>query len=178
MFRSFMGIVLVALPLLARTSEYERAQKLIGNEQYEQAAQVLEKAPQNDVDNLELLGEAYVGLKDFKKAIDVLDRAAGIAPTRSMIQVWLGRAWGHRAEANKLMAFSWARKAKDAFERAVALDGRNIDALDDLFEYYVNAPAIVGGGLDKAETVAKKIAMIDPDKGKRLMTVVSRERSK
>ena len=80
MFRSFMGIVLVALPLLARTSEYERAQKLIGNEQYEQAAQVLEKAPQNDVDNLELLGEAYVGLKDFKKAIQDFDEAIRLKP--------------------------------------------------------------------------------------------------
>ena len=95
-----------------------------------------------------------------------------------MIQSGSSRAWGHRAEADNWMAFSWARKAKDAFEKAVALDGKNIDALDDLFEYYVNAPAIVGGGLDKAETVAKKIAMIDPDKGKRLMTVVSHERSK
>ncbi len=178
MFRKLLGVVLVALPLVARTPEWEKAQKLVGDQQYQQAATVLEKAPQNDPDNLELLGEAYVGLKDFKKAIDVLDRAAGIAPARSMVQVWLGRAWGYRAEGNKLMAFSWARKAKEAFEKAVALDGRNIDALDDLFEYYVNAPAIVGGGLDKAEQVAKKIAQIDPDKGKRLMTLVSKERGK
>jgi tetratricopeptide (TPR) repeat protein len=168
---------MLVVPLLAKTPEWEKAQKLVGNEQYQQAAAVLEQAPQNDPDNLELLGEAYVGLKDFKKAIDVLDRAAGLAPARSMVQVWLGRAWGHRAEGNKLMAFSWARKAKDAFEKAVALDGKNIDALDDLFEYYVNAPAIVGGGLDKAEQVAKKVAMIDPDKGKRLMAVVAKERN-
>jgi hypothetical protein len=40
----------------------------------------------------------------------------------------------------------------------------------------VNAPAIVGGGLDKAEQIAKKVAMIDPDKGQRLMAVVSKER--
>jgi hypothetical protein len=40
----------------------------------------------------------------------------------------------------------------------------------------VNAPAIVGGGLDKAEQVAKKIAMIDPARGQRLMTVVAKER--
>jgi tetratricopeptide (TPR) repeat protein len=177
MFRIQLGVV-VAIPLLARTPEWDRAQKLIGNEKYEQAAAVLEKAPQNDPDNLELLGQAYVGLKEFKKAIDVLDKAAGIAPTRSMIHVWLGRAWGHRAEGNKLMALSWARKAKEAFEKAVALDNKNIDALDDLFEYYVNAPAIVGGGLDKAEQVAKKIAQVDPDKGQRLMTVIARERKK
>jgi cytochrome c-type biogenesis protein CcmH/NrfG len=176
MFRILLGVVVLSLPLLAKTPEWDRAHKLIGNEQYEQAASVLEKAQQNDPDNLELLGEAYIGLKDFKKAIDVLDRAAGIAPTRSMIHVWLGRAWGHRAENNKLMALSWARKAKDAFEHAVALDGRNIDALDDLFEYYVNAPAIVGGGLDKADQIAKKIAQIEPDKGKRLMSVVAKER--
>lgn len=177
MFRIFLGVML-AVPLLAKTPEYDRAEKLVGNEQFQQAAVILERAPQNDPDNLELLGQAYVGLKEFKKAIDVLDKASGLAPTRSMVQVWLGRAWGHRAEANKIMALSWARKAKDAFEKAVSLDGKNIDALDDLFEYYVNAPAIVGGGLDKAEQVAKKIAMIEPDKGQRLMAVVAKERNK
>lgn len=177
MFRILMGVVLVAAPLLARTPEWERAKKLVGDEQFQQAAAVLEKAPQNDPDNLELLGQAYVGLKEFKKAIDVLDKAAGIAPARSMVQVWLGRAWGHRAEGNKLMAFSWARKAKDAFERAVQLDNKNVDALDDLFEYYINAPGVVGGGVDKAEKVAKQIATIDAGKGQRLLAVVERKRN-
>ncbi|MEI9813286.1 MAG: tetratricopeptide repeat protein [Acidobacteriota bacterium] len=177
MFRLFLCTVL-ALPLLAKTPEWEPAQKLLDADQFKQAAVLLEKAPQNDPDNLQLLGEAYFGLKDFKRAIDVLDRAAGIAPARSMIHLWLGRAWGRRAESNKFMALSWARKAKDAFERAVNLDNKNVEALDDLFEYYVSAPGIVGGGLDKAETVAKQVASIDPAKGQRLLSKVAEERRK
>jgi predicted Zn-dependent protease len=43
----------------------------------------------------------------------------------------------------------------------VALDPGNLEALSDLFEYYLQAPAIVGGGVDKAEKVAARIARLD-----------------
>jgi cytochrome c-type biogenesis protein CcmH/NrfG len=174
---SLVALFLCSAVLLSgRTPEWERAYSLVQKADYQQAVTVLEKAPDKDPDNLQLLGEAWLGLKEFKKAVDVLERAAEIAPKSSTIQLWLGRAWGRRAEANKLMAFSWARKAKDAFERAVALDGKNHEALDDLFEYYVEAPAIVGGGLDKAEVVAKQIAAMDAAKGQRAMDRLAKAR--
>jgi hypothetical protein len=36
----------------------------------------------------------------------------------------------------------------------VQLNPRNMDALSDLFEYYLEAPGFMGGGLDKAAGVA------------------------
>ena len=177
--RGMSRILLLLCPLViasAATPEWERAHSLVQKADFQQAVAVLEKAPDKDPENLQLLGEAWIGLKDFKKAVDVLEKAASIAPKSSNIQLWLGRAWGRRAEANKLMAFSWARNAKAAFERAVALDNKNREALDDLFEYYVEAPPIVGGGLDKAEVVAKQIAAIDSTKGQRAMERLAKAR--
>jgi tetratricopeptide (TPR) repeat protein len=175
MFRLAL-LICSALVVSAKTPEWDRAYAFVQKADYQQALSVLEKAPATDADNLQLQGEAWIGLKEFKKAADVLERAAELAPKSSNIQLWLGRAWGRRAEANKLMALSWARNAKDAFEKAVALDGKNRDALDDLFEYYVEAPGIVGGGLDKAERVAQKITAIDPAAGRRAMDRIARER--
>ena len=79
---------------------------------------------------------------------------------------WLGRAYGKRAEtANPLSAAMLAPKARTAFEKAVTLDSKNKDALDDLFDYYLEAPGFLGGGFDKAGAVAEKISAIDPGEG-------------
>jgi tetratricopeptide (TPR) repeat protein len=58
-----------------------------------------------------------------------------------------------------------ASKARQAFERAVALDPKNSDALSDLFDYYLEAPGFLGGGYDKAMTVAENTARLDPAQG-------------
>ena len=36
------------------------------------------------------------------------------------------------------------------FEKSVELDGKNLEAINDLFSYYLEAPGFLGGGLDKA----------------------------
>ena len=41
----------------------------------------------------------------------------------------------------------------------------NLDAQSDLFEYYLEAPGFLGGGLDKAEATAAQIAKISPADG-------------
>jgi tetratricopeptide (TPR) repeat protein len=170
------AVLMLALPLAAKTAEWDRARAMADAKQYKQAIAVLEKASQNDAENLELLGEAYYETKDYKKAVDVLERATELNPKSSNGQLWLGRAWGRRAESNKLMGLSWARKAKDGFEKAVSLDPFNSEALDDLFEFYLEAPGIVGGGLEKAEGVARKILQRDKAWGEKLLSKVAAKR--
>jgi tetratricopeptide (TPR) repeat protein len=121
-----------------------------------------------DAGNLELLGQCWLMLGDFKKATDALDRAAAIdpAPGDSMIQTWLGRAWGRRAEASfALLAAGYATKSRQAFEKALQLNPGNTDALGDLFDFYVDAPGLVGGGLEKAAALLPQFARYDPGGG-------------
>ncbi len=56
------------------------------------------------------------------------------------------------------MAGVHASKARQCFERAVALDPHNREAKNDLFDFYLNAPGFLGGGMEKAEAIAKSIA--------------------
>ena len=58
-----------------------------------------------------------------------------------------------------------ASKARQYFEKAVQLNPRNLEALTDLFEYYLEAPGFLGGGLDKAEATSARIAEIDAAEG-------------
>jgi len=55
-----------------------------------------------------------------------------------------------------------AAKARQYLEKAVALSPHYSEALNDLFAYYLEAPGILGGGLDKAEAIAQRIAERSP----------------
>ncbi|HZY63912.1 MAG TPA: tetratricopeptide repeat protein [Edaphobacter sp.] len=108
------------------------------------------------------------------EAIHECERAAANDPGNSVTQMWLGRAYGMKAErANPLIAFSLARKVHAAFERAVQLDSQNIQAMSDLGEYYVDAPAIVGGGLDKAGALADRMQARFPAQAHRLRAMIA-----
>jgi tetratricopeptide (TPR) repeat protein len=76
--------------------------------------------------------------------------------------MWLGRALGEQASnASFWSAYSLVKRARAEFETAVRLDPKNAEALADLGEFYVDAPGIVGGGLDKAESVALELDRVD-----------------
>jgi tetratricopeptide (TPR) repeat protein len=116
----------------------------------------------SDPEALRAAGGRYLAQGDLKRAIDVLERAASLDPASSRTYLLLGRAYGHRAEtAFAVAAPALAVKARLNLEKAVALDPRNWDATDDLFEFYLEAPALLGGGNAKALVLADRIATHD-----------------
>lgn len=108
---------------------------------------------------------------DYKKAQQAFAQAVEADPGNADYRLWLGRAYGRRAESNSglkmLASYGLARKARACFERAAALDGNNLAALESLFRYYIEAPAIVGGGASKAFAAAQQIAALNPAAGAR-----------
>jgi tetratricopeptide (TPR) repeat protein len=125
----------------------------------------IEKSP-NDASLYFLLGESYYQLREFPRAVASLERAVQLAPKDSEYQDWLGKAYGRKAEESLfLSAMSWARKTHREFEIAVELDPRNFEAQRDLIRYEMNAPAIVGGGDDKALKHIDGLEKIDPIQG-------------
>lgn len=127
---------------------------------------VLGAIPKGDAQVQELTGRNYYMLGDFKRASEALERAFGAEASNADYALWLGRAYGRRAETSgPFTAPGWASKARQCFEKAAHLNPRNLDALSDLFEYYLEAPGILGGGMDKAQTVAGQMARVDPSEG-------------
>jgi tetratricopeptide (TPR) repeat protein len=85
-------------------------------------------------------------------------------------QLWLGRAYGMKAQsAGPIAGFKLARKVQASFARAVELNPNNVAALNDLGEYDVDAPFIVGGGLDKAQLLADRMMPRFPAAAHRLL---------
>jgi tetratricopeptide (TPR) repeat protein len=108
------------------------------------------------------MGRSQFMSGNFKEATASFEKAVASDPNNSAYSHWLGRAWGRRAETSSwVTAVQYARKARESFEKAVALDPRNIEAINDLFEFYLEAPGFLGGGIDRANGLLGKIKAID-----------------
>ncbi len=118
----------------------------------------------NDAESYNLRSRAYYATEQWDDSIQNGERAVGLQGNDSQYHLWLGRAYGQKAAeiGNPLTAASLARKAKAEFERAVELNPRNVSARSDLSEYYIQAPAIMGGGLAKAKSQASELQNLDP----------------
>lgn len=124
----------------------------------------------------QLLCRVYYAQEMEDAAIQQCELAASQDPSNSNTQMWLGRAYGMKASnANPLIAFGLARKVRYAFERAVQLDPENVQAMNDLGEFYVDAPAIVGGGLDKARALASRMQPQFSSQSHRLLALIASE---
>jgi Flp pilus assembly protein TadD len=141
----------------------ERASRHFQRTEYRQAIQLLEPEAQRNPEAMFVSGKAWFMLGEFKKAGELFERATQAAPGESEYFHWLGKAWGRRAEtASFLTAPRYASRCREAFEKAVQLDASNVEAMNDLLEYYLEAPGFLGGGLDKAEALAERIGSKDP----------------
>ena len=146
--------------------DLDRANKLYNITEFQQSLEVLQAVPNKDAAVYEMMGRNYYGLGDFRKATEALEHSAVLAPGNSTVYLWLGRAYGRRAETSSMItAPGFANKARQSFERAAQLNPANLEAQSDLFEYYLEAPGILGGGFDKAAATAAQIARISPAEG-------------
>ena len=164
MTRLIAGTLLATLSwAIEPGADLKRARSLYEETRFDEAIHLLTRANSSDPQAIQLLGQSYFMVEDYKKATDTLDRAAGAEPRNAEHQLWLGRAWGRRAETSSFVtAPGYAGKARQHFERAFEYDQSNMDAIGDLFSFYLEAPGFLGGGLDKAENLAKWIQKLDP----------------
>jgi tetratricopeptide (TPR) repeat protein len=142
--------------------DLSRAFTLYGQTEYGRAIDVLQALDRKDATAYALLGKSYFMQGQYKQAAANLEKAVAEDGRNSEYCDWLGKAYGRLAETSSfLSAMGYARKTVHVFERAVELGPSNLEALSDLFEYYLQAPAIVGGGLDKADAIARRFANLN-----------------
>jgi Flp pilus assembly protein TadD len=156
------GVLLLCAPAQA-SDVLDRARDLYQHTDYQASLQVLAADPTPGAENRALRGKNYFMLGDLKKASDAFELAVAGNPGNAEYTLWLGRAYGRRAETGSWMTAGFhASKARQYMEKAVALSPHYHEALNDLFEYYLEAPAFLGGGLDKAEAIAQRIREESP----------------
>jgi len=117
----------------------------------------------NDAEAHNVRCRVYYQEEAWDPAIADCEAAIRLAPNDSTFHLWLGRAYGKKAEHASLMSgYQLARKVHAEFEQAVQLDPRNTDALADLGEFDVMAPSVVGGGIAHAQAVVQQLSSVAP----------------
>jgi len=117
----------------------------------------------NDAQALNLRCRVFYAEERWDDAIDSCNRAVQIDGKNSNYHMWLGRAYGKKAQRVSFMAaYKLAKLIRVEFETAASLDPKNGAALSDLGEYYTDAPSVLGGGHAKAEGIARQLDGFDP----------------
>jgi len=157
--------LLVAETVQAENFALEEGKRLVEEEEFEQARDVLLNVVEKEPDNAEgnfLLCKVFLILNDHDKAIKHGKKAVKLDDSVSDYHLWLGRAHATQAQkGSKLKAIFRARRAKGEWEKAVLLDSTNVNARLDLAQYLLMAPGIAGGDKEKAKKQAEIIQGID-----------------
>ena len=161
-------------------TERAAAERALMQSQIDEAvarAQRLAAADPKDGQAYLLLCRSFYAEAHAEEAIDACTRATQVLPHSSEAQDWLGRALGMKAErAGPISGLTLALKVREAFETAVALDPGNGDAINDLGEFYIAAPMVIGGGLDKSTALANQAMARRPQAAHRILAMTSEKR--
>jgi tetratricopeptide (TPR) repeat protein len=100
------------------------------------------------------------------EAVSAFERAVALDPTSSLYHMWLGHAYSRQlSSAGFLRKPFIARRSGEEYNTAVKLDPTSIDAAEARLDFFLGAPGIVGGGADKAQAEAARIATLDAYRG-------------
>jgi tetratricopeptide (TPR) repeat protein len=161
-------LILAPVPLVAHAADHSSSvasAQLLSAGRVDDAIKSLQKQIQSgpSAQSYNLLCRAYYMLGDWDRGIEACEQASKLNPRAGIYELWLGRAYGEKADrSSKFSAARLAKKVRESFERAVQLDPTDSKARADLAEFYVEAPAVLGGGQEKALQEAAAIAPINP----------------
>ncbi|HWC16787.1 MAG TPA: tetratricopeptide repeat protein [Terriglobales bacterium] len=164
---SLLIVFALYLPTMAQADPLlDSARQLFLNGQADAAIRALKNSLTANPANAEehnLLCRIHYAEERWDAAVSECERAANLDPKNGAFQLWLGRAYGEKAEHSSwFTAIALAKKTRISFEKAVQLDPRNVGAHSDLCEYYIEAPGFLGGGTDKAAARADIVEKLAP----------------
>lgn len=171
---SGVALVLAAMLAAADIPSMDRARDLYERTDYQASLKLLGPPSNADAGALQLIGQNYYMLGQFKKATDAFDHALALGNPAEELYLWAGRAYGRRAETSgPFTAPGLASKAHKYFEAAVRMNILDKEATGDLLDYYMGAPGFLGGGMDRARELAQKVLAADPAEGQHMLAVLA-----
>lgn len=164
MIRSFFWIFFF-LPLLVMSqSDFDKAEKLFRKGNYAQSQSIFElflKENPNHIKTIEYLGDIEGQKKAWDNAIGYYQKLKRIKPNEANYHYKYGGALGMKAkESNKFKALGMIDEVRAAFEKAIVLNPKHIEARWALLEFYLQLPGIIGGSEKKAAQYANELAKL------------------
>jgi tetratricopeptide (TPR) repeat protein len=174
-----LALSLLALPALAQCRLPDVApdalsrltpEELVDAGHYLRARQMLEPVVQaypDDAPAAWLLSRAKAALGDLDEALKLAESALAADPSNAAYHVQVAAVAGRLAEKSGLLKqLTYARRARQELDAALALSPSNTDAQWGLMLYFYAAPSLIGGDKNKAAQVGEQMAAVTPDLGR------------
>lgn len=157
----------LALPAIAQSQS--DAEKLITAGHWKQARTIVEaRLRQSPDDALAtfLLSQIRNAFGDYTSPLTLAEKAVALDGRVAKYHRQLAEVLGVEAQhAGPLKLVFLAHQFRGEIDLAIALDPRDIQAQRDLLEYYLVAPGIAGGDIQKAAVTAQHIGELDSAEG-------------
>lgn len=170
---AFRAVVFLAVaPFLAPAQTVEEGLSFYNKREWEEAKRVFEEVLKKDEKNAEAhyrLGMILLipRFRNVDEAVEHTEEAVELNPSNADYQYGLGAAYGTEArDAGIFRQAILAPKVKKAFERAVQLNPKHIEARVGLAQYYKQAPGIMGGDEEQAWKELDALVQIDEIRGR------------
>lgn len=135
-----------------------------------------ELSPEDGVSILEVVSSPPATLGAATTSADPIDaarQAVAAAPASAVARVALAMELRTAISANPANGPRYAFEMLDSLKKAIELDPRLTAAYHGLVGYYLNAPPIAGGSIEKAEETARLLAELDPQAGNELLEQIA-----
>jgi len=120
-----------------------------------------------DISAAWLLSRAKAELGELDEALTLAESALRADPSNPAYHVQVAAVAGRLAEkASLFRQLSFARRARQELDAALALDAAYVDAQWGLMLYYYAAPSLIGGDKTKAVQIGEQIASLSPGAGR------------
>ncbi len=179
------GLVILSLLILLTMSgstavlpddSLEKGIKLFNARKFPEARQMFESILKSNEKNdtaAFYVGRISLMQDDYEAAIDWLKKAVEMNPDQSDYHLWLGHAYGIKAQRASIFKKPGAAKnVKKQYEKAVALDPENLQARFGLLQFHMMAPGIMGGDKDEGRAQAEEIQKRDSLMGHQAMGLI------
>ncbi|WCO00975.1 tetratricopeptide repeat protein [Psychroserpens ponticola] len=157
----FMFLFVAPLISFSQSSVLSNAKQSFEEKKYEIVEQTLEaylKISPNDLEGIELLGDAYGQQEKWDHAIDAYEKLVALKPNVANYHYKFGGALGMKAlSVSKLRAVAFIGDIKSAFLKAAELDPKHINTRWALVELYMQLPGIIGGSKSKSLKYADEL---------------------
>ena len=117
----------------------------------------------NDAQALTYLGRLAFNDSSYAQAAEWFERAVKFDDRNPQLLYWLGRAYGRDArKVNPFRAPGLAKRARDCFIRALAINPNHPESREALVIFYRDAPGMVGGSIEKSYAELEPLKAVAP----------------
>lgn len=167
--RRFLAIcfaVMFVYPLTAADGEVSSLVDALRWRKAQPLAEAAVKANAYDADAAYLLSRIKMARGDTDGALPLAEKAATLQPKNAAYRAQVAAIVGRQAQqASVFRQIGLGRRVKREAEAALAIDPKNLNALDIMMNFYQEAPGIIGGDKNQAKAMLARIKSISPAQG-------------